>query len=59
MGILNFESKIGREVSKYIIRDAFFFFLIWLTRFRLMAVQVIFDIGRVADKRPVYPMKGQ
>ena len=26
MGILNFESKIGREVSKYIIGTLFFFF---------------------------------
>ena len=36
-----------------------FFFFFFLIHFRLMAVRVIFDIGRVADKCPVYPMKGR
>ena len=39
--------------------DGFFFFFFFLIRFRLMAVRVIFDIGRVADKCLVYPMKGR
>ena len=36
-----------------------FFFLFFFIHFRLMAVRVIFDIGRVADKCPVYHMKGR
>ena len=59
MGILNFESRMCTEVQKYILQMAFFFFSFFLIRFRLMAVRVIFDIGRVGDKRPVYPMKGR
>ena len=39
--------------------DEPFFFFFGLTHFRLMAIRVIFDIGWVADKCPVYPMKGR
>ena len=38
--------------------DGFFFFF-FLIPFPLMAVRVIFDIGRVVDKCLVYPMKGR
>ena len=39
--------------------DGLFFFFFFLIHLRLMAVRVIFDIGWVADKCPVYPMKGR
>ena len=45
--------------AKIYSADGFFFFSFFLIRFRLMAVRVIFDIGRVADKCLVYSMKGQ
>ena len=48
MGILNFELKMWRKVYKYVNLMHFFFF--GLTGFRLMADQVIFDIGWVVDK---------
>ena len=39
--------------------DEPFFFFFGLSRFRLMADRVIFDIERVVDKVCVYTMKGQ
>ena len=48
-----------RGVKIYSADELFFFFFFFLIRFQLMAVRVIFDIGRVADKCPVYPMKGR
>ena len=37
----------------------FFSFFFGLTGFRLMADQVIFDIGQVVDKAYIYTMKGR
>ena len=59
-GYLEFGLKnVHRGVKIYSAGPAFFFFFFFLIRFRLMAVRVIFDIGRVVDKCPVYPMKGR
>ena len=58
MSILNFELKMCKKVYKYVNLMHFFFFF-WLTGFRLMADQVIFDIGWVVDKACIYTMKGQ
>ena len=55
MGILNFDPKTSIKGVKIYSPDLLFFF--WLTGFRLMANQVIFDIGWVVDKACVYTMK--
>ena len=48
-----------RKVNKYVNLTHLFFFVFWLTGFRLVADRVIFDIGRMVDKASVYTMKGQ
>ena len=48
MGILKFELKMCRKVYKYV--NLMHFFGGGLTGFRLMADQVIFEIGQVVDK---------
>ena len=55
LGTLNFESKICREVQKYVTQMHLF----GLTVFWLMADWVIFDIGWVVAKAHFYTMKGQ
>ena len=57
LGILNCEPKICRKVYKY-VNLMHLFFVFWSTSFRLMADQVIFDIGWVVDKAWIYTMKG-
>ena len=58
-GYLEFGVKNGHRGVKIYSPDGLFFFFFFLIRFRLMVVRVIFDIGRVADKCLVYPMKGR
>ena len=60
-GYLEFGVKyVHRGVKIYSANGPFFFFFFFfLIRFGLMAVRVIFDIGWVADKCLVYPMKGR
>ena len=58
-GYLEFWVKNVHRGVKIYSPDGFFFFSFFLIRFRLMAVRVIFDIGWVADKCLVYPMKGR